>query len=416
MIQPRLPKRLIVCLDGTWNDARGATQVTNVVRIRDALVSGADTNGDIQQRIYYDEGVGTGDGPIDKVFGGAFGSGLSRNIRQAYKYLCRHYNPGDDIHIIGFSRGSFTARSLAGMIGVCGLLRKESCTTENEHLVWSYYHTDRKDRSPGDESKWRDVSYSDVPIRSVAVFDTVGSLGIPDRYLNQILHSRFAFHDTRIGTAIKNAFHAIAIDERRRPFSPTLWERPFNTPKYGNVQQVWFPGVHADVGGGYPEAALSSIALDWIVKKLKSVGVEFEEEELKSAGLGSVRDAPAGTIHESRSWLYLADRMRLYFRRITRDGGFEAARGDDEQLRYDPLDESIHCSALERAVRVPEYRPLNLGAVLHLIEKGCLGVIDWDGGPLKPEDAKGRLEAISDWKAWSSHARRMAFASPSPLW
>ena len=137
-------KRIIVYLDGTWNTAERGGPTTNVVAIRDGLVSGLNA-GIIQQRVYYDEGIGTAD-PIDRFRGGALGFGLSDNVRQAYKYVAKHYLPGDEIYLIGFSRGAYTARSVAGYIATCGLLTKANCTSEREAEAWTYYHTMPKDR------------------------------------------------------------------------------------------------------------------------------------------------------------------------------------------------------------------------------------------------------------------------------
>jgi uncharacterized protein (DUF2235 family) len=286
-------KRIIVCLDGTWNTAQRGGPTTNVVAIRDGLV--ADMKAPVAQRIYYDEGVGTGD-PFDKLKGGAFGDGLAQNVRQAYKYIARYYVPDDEIYIIGFSRGAFTARSVAGYIAACGLLRDADCTSEREEAAWRYYHTMPKDRPSGDHAALRQYCHPDVRIKCVAVFDTVGALGIPG-VLNWIEQWRFSFHDTQLNTCVDNCFHAVAIDEKRMTFVATMWEQPFNLDGVvPTVQQVWFPGVHGDIGGGYSENELSTNVRDWMIARLRELKVEF----LPHVDPDPKQRKSLGKIHESR--------------------------------------------------------------------------------------------------------------------
>jgi hypothetical protein len=369
-------KRIVVCLDGTWNDASRGGPPTNVVRIRDGLASrGADG---IFQRIYYDEGVGTAD-PLDRLSGGVLGTGLGQNVRQACKYIARHYEPGDEIHLVGFSRGAYTARSVAGFIGTCGLLRPGACTEENEGAAWAHYRTAAKDRAVGDELRLRTLCHDDVRLRSVAVFDTVGTLGIPNTALNWIGRSRFAFHDTRLGPTVENAFHAVALDEMRSAFKATMWEEPFNpSGALPHVEQVWFAGAHADVGGGYDEDGLARVALDWMVGRLAGLGVAFTEGTI-ATDPGQAFD-PAAPLHESRSLpLYLPDRLRPHHRPVRGIAAFDDSQRSRPELAYKPIAEAVHRSVLDRWAADEGYRPPNLEYVMRLVESGLLPVVDWDG-------------------------------------
>jgi uncharacterized protein (DUF2235 family) len=370
-------KRIIVCLDGTWNKATMGGPTTNVVAIRDSLLATMEAGRD-QQRIYYDEGVGTGD-PIDKLKGGAVGVGLAQNVRQAYKYIARHFEPGDEIYLIGFSRGAFTARSVAGYIAACGLLRAADCTTEREEAAWHHYHTLPKDRPSGDRAELSLSSHPDVKIKCVAVFDTVGALGVPGG-LNWIGKSRFAFHDAQLNTCVENCFHAVAIDEKRMTFIATMWEQPFNLagppPK---VQQVWFPGVHGDIGGGYSDNDLSRNVLDWMIARLRELKVEF----LPHADPDPQRRKPLGPIHESRKLVpYGLSRIWPLYRPIDGIAVNKRSERSTDTVQYSPIFEYVHRAALDRWKADGRYRPANLREVLSLIASERLSVIDWDGSAM----------------------------------
>jgi uncharacterized protein (DUF2235 family) len=372
-------KRIIVCLDGTWNTAQRGGPTTNVVAIRDGLV--ADMAAPVAQRIYYDEGVGTRD-PLDALPGGGLGFGLGRKVRQAYKYICRYYEPGDEIYILGFSRGAFTARSVAGYMAACGLLTAANCTTEREEAAWRYYRTDRKYRSPGDELDLRKFCHPDVRIKCVAVFDTVGALGIPGA-LNWIARWRFAFHDTQLNMSVENCFHAVSIDEKRMTFVATMWELPFNFEgDLPNVQQVWFPGVHGDIGGGYTESDLCNVALDWIILKLQGLKVEFKAEQARPPTPNAI-----GVMHESRKLpLYGLSWLWPRYRPINAITAKKGSRRGDDVVQYRPIKEYVHRAALDRWKADPKYRPVNLGAVLRIIEYNDLEVIDHDGSVMAASD------------------------------
>jgi uncharacterized protein (DUF2235 family) len=274
-----MSRRLVVFCDGTWNSA-DRPAVTNVCKLRSAVVESAD------QVVKYEPGVGTKWG--ERIRGGAFGYGLSRNVRDCYAWLVDHYKPGDELWFFGFSRGAFTARSLAGLVRNSGIL-----LPEHSNMVKDAYKLYRS-RKPGD-APWEEAatawrarhSYPLPRITFIGVWDTVGALGIPTyRFQLPGISKRWTFHDTTLSSYVDNAYHAISIDERRRAFVPTLWVKQVKDgkvvepPPEQTVSQVWFAGVHSDVGGGYPEPELSEIPLLWIAERARDCGLVFKPEYL----------------------------------------------------------------------------------------------------------------------------------------
>jgi Uncharacterized alpha/beta hydrolase domain (DUF2235) len=295
---------LIVCCDGTWNtpDERqeGVPTPTNVVRIYNAI-SRVD-KAEREQKRYYHPGVGTNGSWWDKAVGGATGAGLNQNIVSAYRYLCEEYADGDDIFLFGFSRGAYTARSLAGMVGHCGLL-DTSGLAESEK--WArinrlFQNGYRRKSESHEKGSWAEWAFHDKrqPIRFVGVWDTVGALGIPeDMALLGLLNSfgDHTFHDTDLGSQIQTARHAVALDEMRATFQPTLWTNVAGR----DIKQLWFAGVHSDVGGGYRETGLSDCALLWMMTEAEQCGLSFEP-----AMKNQVRPDFQDTLHESCSGVF----------------------------------------------------------------------------------------------------------------
>ncbi|WGD31559.1 DUF2235 domain-containing protein [Ancylobacter sp. WKF20] len=361
----RLPRRLILCLDGTWNDPN-SEDITNIVRLRDMLQPGV-TDG-VEQRIYYDEGVGTAGG-FDKLAGGAIGTGLDVNVRQAYRFLSQFYAPGDDIFIFGFSRGAFTARSLAGYIGASGLLKAENCTTQNEQTVWELYRTPPKDRYPADTVWLRTLTHDGVRIRGLGVFDTVGSLGIPGSVFRRN-RERYEFHDTALSSIIDVSLHAVAIDEKRRWYPPALWQVPQHAG-FTAVEQVWFPGVHSDIGGGYQAGGIGALTLAWMLKRLDALTPAGHAPVFRPGELEALQGEDSPDIHESRQPpLFFMDRNDPTYRVIAqqrpRGAGVRVA-GLPPQARS--IGEHIHVSALARLTDGKNevggaYDPPNLRAAL----------------------------------------------------
>jgi len=266
-----MSKRLIVCADGTWNKVEKAQSgkhlSTNVAKLAAALLP-TDVRGTLQLLCYL-EGVGTHHG--EWLRGGMFGLGISRNINRAYEFLVRSYEPQDEIWIFGFSRGAFTARSLAGMIRDCGLLKLAHIDRIGEAMA---LYRDRYDDTAPDAPRARIFrnTYSNEPdIKFIGVWDTVGSLGVPGvhLWLARLLRTDWQFHDTTLSRSVKNAYQALAIHEKRSDFEPTLWQKQ-DWPEASSqtLEQVWFSGVHSDVGGGYVEEQLSDVALLWMIDSI----------------------------------------------------------------------------------------------------------------------------------------------------
>lgn len=291
-------RRLVVCCDGTWSTA-SRTAPTNVVRLHRALAEVGDDG--VPQRSCYVEGVGTR--PLERLLGGVFGFGLSANVQDGYRFLVETFEPGDELFLLGFSRGAYTARSLAGLVRNVGVLRREHVGRQDE--AYALYR-DRAEHPAGEASTAFRARWShETRIRVVGVWDTVGSLGIPFGGLDLVRRTnrRWQFHDTTLSSRVDAAFHAVAIDERRGPFVPTLWHTEPAAPERAGqrVEQVWFSGVHSDVGGGYRGTGLSDLALLWMADRLRECGLALRPERLTPP---HVAPSPHGRLHDSRRCVY----------------------------------------------------------------------------------------------------------------
>ena len=259
-------KRLVICCDGTWNSADDPTQATNVVKMSRAIPAVSEEG--IQQTIYYDEGVGTGNA-VDRFLGGVVGLGLNKNVLQAYQFLAQNYQDGDDLIFFGFSRGAYTVRALAGLVAKVGLLQKLFL-----HELPDIYEQYRSSAKLSDEYlkslKPKVAAYP--AIQFLGVWDTVGSLGIPSGPFRWIGRAWYDFHDVELNPRILNARQALAIDETRKHFKPAVWD---TTAQAGTtagaapqtVKQLWFAGAHSNVGGGYEESTLADIAFQWMAEE-----------------------------------------------------------------------------------------------------------------------------------------------------
>jgi len=294
---------LVVCCDGTWNTPEQES-VTNVFRIHNALAE--KTAGGIDQIPYYQAGVGTGSGVSDWLRGGIAGFGLAANVKAAYHWVTMTYRPGDRIALFGFSRGAYTVRSLAGMIRYCGLFRTTGlCDTQTRMRIDKAF--DKGYRAAGKRGRaWRDGldflfdpdNEADIPVHFIGVWDTVGALGIPDNLglLNLAdLRSRYAFLDNKLNPHIRHARQALAMDEMRGPFTPSVWDEGAAAADQ-DVKQVWFPGSHMDVGGGHVDTGLSDGALEWMIHEAESAeGIELAfPKKMKD----QVKPDPRGVVHD----------------------------------------------------------------------------------------------------------------------
>ncbi len=347
------PRNIVLCFDGTWNSDDRASP-TNVVKTHQALP--ASTGPGTRQLRYYDRGVGTG--RFDRVRGGVVGLGLARNVELAYVWLGSNYRPGDRLFLFGYSRGAYTARSLAGLIGLCGVPDPERCASAGQpvglvaHRGMVIYRQ-RRGAARADSAERHVERFAlsgatgaDDALRAVhfiGVWDTVGALGVPVAWLNWIGARRHRFHDVRLDRHIRHACHAVAIDEERRPFAPTLWT---NRPAPGqDVAQVWFPGVHSDVGGGGPATALSDRALLWMWTRAHAAGLALRPEAVQAL-------APDELGRQGNS-------MSLVYRLWGRYGRPIGERNEHGQ----PLatGEGVHFSAVRRLEAAATSREYRLG-------------------------------------------------------
>jgi len=330
-------KRIVICCDGTWNtpdesDA-GVPMPTNVTRLAEAVLP---HEGHTDQLVYYNPGVGTSGSWLQRLIDGYTGRGVAANIIQAYHFLIDVFVPGDQLYLLGFSRGAFTVRSLAGLIRCCGILRRKET-----HVLDRAFRLYRS-RLPGSHPREREATLfrrtfaaEDVsPIEFIGVWDTVGALGNP--LLFGQLSPANRFHDTDLSTKVRHACQALAIDEKRWLFEPALWHQQPDAEGQ-TLEQVWFCGVHSNVGGGYEDTGLSDLALVWLVEQVRRYGLAVGELDAKPN--------PTGRLRESRTGLYRL--IPTYYRRIAAP-------------QKKPTNEFLHASVAERYRADPKYRPWNL--------------------------------------------------------
>ena len=296
-----MPKRIACCTDGTWDTNRNNT---NVYRIYKAISVNAG------QVAIYDDGVGSNGAPIERLLGGAFGTGLYSKIKRAYTQIAHVYEAGDEIFLFGFSRGAYTARSLAGMIAICGLPTGNFSDRTVETAFEAYRN---KEKRADLLMSLKDCNMYDAKLTMVGVWDTVGSLGIPAIF-GGVSPLVYGFLDTGLHPDVLHAYHAIAIDERRMEFPATLWTSP---PVPGQtIEEVWFCGVHSDVGGGYSGdastgTALSEITLGWMMSKASALGLQIDSDVRTQYALPLDPKYALDELHESWSPIWGFPKSRV---------------------------------------------------------------------------------------------------------
>jgi uncharacterized protein (DUF2235 family) len=301
-------KRLVVCCDGTWNAADSQSAETNVALMARS-VHATQATGGIMQVVLYLRGVGTSGLRAEVLFEGATGLGIDENIRSAYMFIAQNYLPGDEIFLFGFSRGAYTARSLAGFIGSCGILKRQRLGDIGK--AWKYYRSSPRPHSP---TKFLEISGSDshteAQIKFLGVWDTVGALGVPGQILAGLNHELYGFYDTGPCAVVRHGCHALAIDEHRDEFVPTLWT---GAPPDGvRIEQVWFAGAHGDVGGGYVTRKLADIPLVWMAKKAEEEGLGLDWSCLPDPDDLD----PKAASHNSSAGFFLKDRLLPTYREL----------------------------------------------------------------------------------------------------
>jgi uncharacterized protein (DUF2235 family) len=353
-------KRLAIYLDGTWNSVDSNT---NVWRMR--ALTAAKSKDDKPQLVYYSVGV-------NGVLGGMFGQGLDDNIRLAYEWLIENYNDGDEIFIFGFSRGAYTARALAGLIAIDGILKAgspigvaelfERYKKGDDETIWKL----KEMQSSADASKLSEqehwlLKYSQpADVKMIGVWDTVGSVGLAAGNIAGISRSQFDYLQTGLRIHILNGYHALAVDEHRKDFAPTLWTvRHPKDPKaviarprpMSGVEQRWFVGAHANVGGGYETDLLNQAPLRWLMKKAESHGLAFRTDvELDG---DSVTAPIADSYGKFGYGIYRWITSPLY-----RPIGADPEEWDDST--HPTVNETIDVSVFKQWRADPAYRPANL--------------------------------------------------------
>jgi hypothetical protein len=249
-----------------------------------------------RQIAFYDDGVGTENFALLRIIGAAFGYGFAKNVRDLYTELVHVYAPDDKLFLFGFSRGAYTIRALAGMIQYCGVLQRDRfesgadleagvkvCWKAFEKAAFPRFITDKKRRagkaSADTDSLQRREKLGSHPdqadIEFLGVWDTVGAVGMPVDELKLLVNwiCPRKFGELTPGSQVRRACHALSIDDERRTFHPELWNETDARPD--QVEQVWFAGVHSNVGGGYPKQGLSLVALDWMMSEVEEHGLRF---------------------------------------------------------------------------------------------------------------------------------------------
>lgn len=302
-----MPKNIVLLLDGTSNEIK--KNRSNILRLYGTLEKND------QQLVYYDPGVGTfgADGAWSRfwrkaveVWGMATGWGLDQNVKEAYRFLIENYDNGkrdgddvapDRIFIFGFSRGAYTARVLAGFIHAFGLVERRSLNLL-DYAYRAYKKMDASKEGSFDEIKLhqRIVQPQFVPIHCLGLFDTVSSVIETVGYLPRLKKHMHTVENTSV-LCIR---HAVAMDECRTMFRPQLWPEGVSFLKGHNaddvvtqdVREVWFAGVHGDVGGGYPEAnaGLAKIPLKWMIDQTASEGLYYKTDTVNELVLGQRKD------------------------------------------------------------------------------------------------------------------------------
>lgn len=282
-----MPKNIVIFSDGTGQEG-GKAHNTNVYKLFNLILDRSP-----EQIAFYDRGLGTG---WKKLTGNVSGSGISKNIQECYEFLFDNFQSGDQIYLFGFSRGAATVRSLSGFIDLIGILPKSRRGLINQAYDIYKITDDDERKAKAKEFVGRHHTMW-TRVKFLGVWDTVAALGLPIKSISALIDRipwwRHEFHNFKLSPSVENAYHALAIDDERKTFHPLVWEP--ETMDYQTMQQVWFCGMHTDVGGGYPESQLSDIALEWILQKATENGLRIYDKHGRTCN-----PEPNGVMHDSR--------------------------------------------------------------------------------------------------------------------
>jgi uncharacterized protein (DUF2235 family) len=397
-------KNIIICSDGTGKTG-GHGKDTNVFRLYKAI----DVNA--HQIAVYDDGIGSTGSKWLRTISGIFGFGFGRNIMDLYSFLVRNYDPGDKIYMFGFSRGAATVRALAGMIHQVGLLKSDSELISPggriDHIrltVESYLAMKRYKRSKRHANKieqYKKYMHDHVSIEMIGAWDTVSALGFPQdssvllvgiSRITDII-SEFVFphryFDYQLTPDVKNVYHALALDETRKTFRPILWDETTDKRPV-NIEQVWFAGVHGNIGGGYPRTGLSAITLNWIMSKAAQHGITFTEAEWDDIQ----SDAnPHGSLIDPRSGLH------LYYRFEQRHVRDLTLKAKEESMLAGNI--KIHASVFDR-INTYKYAPI-LPNTFDIIGDSGMNLMTYEVVEDEVRNLKKRANRLLTARKWLYH-------------
>lgn len=353
-------KNIILCSDGTGNKG-GHGADTNVFRLFNAVDI---HNGTPVQITFYDDGVGTSKNKYWKALTGAFGIGFECNVLDLYEFLARNYDAKacDKIFLFGFSRGAATVRAFAGMVQKCGLLdvdnpacqrdekfnednfQRQIVEARNAYRVVKFKPTQaqdfKRDKSVHDENG---APGGNIPIQMIGVWDTVSALGFPQNWRGEIdglfrwldklsdLIWPHNYYNYQLNKNVLHVYHALAIDDERQTFFPRVWNETdkgqiIKVDRPVNIEQVWFAGVHSNIGGGYPRAGMSMVAYDWMMTRADKHGIRFIADAQRDVSAAANVN---GRLYDSRS-------------------------GPAIYYRYGPRDISLLCQKVSAPIRIHE--------------------------------------------------------------
>jgi uncharacterized protein (DUF2235 family) len=394
-----MPKDIVVCSDGTGNEI--GTNISNVLKLFRVLEKSD------QQRVYYHPGVGTiglqstwrrFKQQARNVFGLATGAGLDQDVLAGYRFLCENYQDGDRVFLFGFSRGAYTVRVLAGFIYVMGLLPRDQLDLAG-YAFSAYKKASSDSQRSGDgtgDSGLREAWHFRqiaggrlIQIEFIGVWDTVASVIVPRQ--DDLVFDMQMLRFTRTNNSVRKFRHAMSIDERRRLFRLNRWKEPQGyrsnrfdpaTETSQDIRQVWFAGVHGDVGGGYPEvqSGLSKFPLLWMIEQARAAGLRMDQTMIDHLVWGQPRLSsnhsyvppdPMGQMHVSLKgawWILEVLPKRAKWKEWPKRKSFLGLYLPLGEPRPIPEGAIIHRSVVERHAKDPAYRPVNLPTVYTIEE------------------------------------------------
>lgn len=260
-----MSKNIVIFADGTGQEG-GLGRNTNVYKLFNMVMERTD-----DQIVFYDRGLGTG---WRKVSGNIFGAGINQNIKECYRFIFENYKAGDNIYLIGFSRGAATVRSLSSFIHYFGILpQSRPELIDQAYDIYKITNSQRREKKAKEFIAQNHTMWTHIEF--IGVWDTVSALGIPvksiDVAIQKVPFMRHKYHNFKLSPSVKYAYQALAIDDYRDTFHPVLWED--DVDDHQEIEQVWFVGSHTDIGGGYKEQQVSDIPLQWLIAKAVKRGL-----------------------------------------------------------------------------------------------------------------------------------------------